>query len=81
MTETEEKRFKAGIPRETIAVDRIWNKRPDGVNMKMPTTGKTVEFVILEFKRMHTGKKCSGSPIRVHKVGSTPNAWTPRMDR
>jgi hypothetical protein len=52
ITETEEKRFKAGIPRETITVDRIWNKRPDGVTMKMPTTGKTVEFVILEFKRM-----------------------------
>jgi hypothetical protein len=26
MTETEEKRLKVGIPRETIVVERIWNK-------------------------------------------------------
>jgi hypothetical protein len=29
MTETEEKRLKTDIPRETITVERIWNKRPD----------------------------------------------------
>jgi hypothetical protein len=52
MTETEEKRLKAGIPRETIAVERIWNKRPDGFGIKMPTKEKAGELVILEFKRM-----------------------------
>jgi hypothetical protein len=26
MTEVEEKRYRAGIPRETIVEDRIWNK-------------------------------------------------------
>ena len=50
MTETEEKRLKVDIPRETIAVVRIWNKRPDGFTIKMPTTEKAGEFVILEFK-------------------------------
>ena len=52
MTETEKQRLEAGIPKETIAVDRIWNKRPDGFAIKMPTTTKTGELVILEFKRM-----------------------------
>ncbi len=52
MTETEEKRCKAGIPRETITEDRIWNKRPDGLTIKMPISEKVGEFVIVEFKRM-----------------------------
>jgi hypothetical protein len=52
MTEAEEKRYKAGIPKEKIAVERILNKRPDGFTIKMPTTEKAGEFVILEFKRM-----------------------------
>ena len=38
MTEAEEKRYAAGIPREEIALERIWNKRPDGFAIKMPTT-------------------------------------------
>ncbi len=41
MTETEEKRLKVGIPRETIAVERMWNKRPDGFTIKIPTTEQT----------------------------------------
>ncbi len=45
-TESEEKRLKAGIPKETIAVERIWNKRPDRFAIKMPTTTKAGEFVI-----------------------------------
>ena len=49
MTEAEEKRLKAGIPKETIVVERIWNKRPDGFALKMPTITKAGEFVILEF--------------------------------
>ena len=52
MTEAEEVRCKAGIPRESIAEDRIWSKRPDGLAIKMPTSTKMGEFVILEFKRM-----------------------------
>jgi hypothetical protein len=33
-------------------LERIWNKRPDGFAIKMPTTETAGEFVILEFKRM-----------------------------
>jgi hypothetical protein len=40
------------IPRENIEIQRIWNKRPDGFTIKMPTTEKDGEFVILKFKRM-----------------------------
>ncbi len=52
MTEAEEKRYTAGIHREEIALERIWNKRPDGFAIKMPTTETAGELVILEFKRM-----------------------------
>jgi hypothetical protein len=52
----------------------------------MPTPETVGEFVILEFKRMSdvtdqyvTGKKCSGGPICVHKVGTRTNTWPPRM--
>ncbi len=51
MTEAEKERLKDGTPKETIA-ERIWNKRPDGFAIKMPTTTKAGEFVILDFKRM-----------------------------
>ena len=53
MTETEEKRYTADIPKEKIALERIWNKRPDGFVIKMPTTETAGELVILEFKRMN----------------------------
>ena len=33
-------------------LDRLWNKRPDGFAIKMPTDTKTGELVILEFKHM-----------------------------
>ena len=52
MTETEEKRYKTGITRETIAEERIWHKRPDGLAIKMSLSEKAGEFVILEFKRI-----------------------------
>ncbi len=52
MTEAEKRSYKAGIPRETIAKERIWNKRPDGLVIKMLTSETVSEFVILEFKRM-----------------------------
>ena len=54
MTSAEEVRYKVGhgTPRETIAEVRIWNKRPDGIVIKIPTSEKLGECVILEFKRM-----------------------------
>jgi hypothetical protein len=91
MIESEESRHKTGIPRETIATERIWNKRPDGLAIKMPTSETVGEFVILEFNLedvrcescdrtiCHTVKECIGSPICVHKVGSRTNDWTPRL--
>ncbi len=40
------------ITEETIALDKLWNKRPDGFAIKKPTDTKGGELVILEFKRM-----------------------------
>jgi len=86
MPESEEERCKAGMPREKIAEERIWNKRPDGLAIKMPTSAKMGEFVILDFKRMSdvtdqymTRAKQVASSIRVHKVGTRTNAWPTRM--
>ena len=39
-------------PRGKIAEERIWNKRPDGLAIKMPTPETVGGFIILEFKRM-----------------------------
>ena len=52
MTEAEKKKHKADPPIEKIVLDRIWNKRPDGFAIKIPTKETTGELVILEFKRM-----------------------------
>ena len=52
MTSTEEERCKTGTPRETITEEWIWNKRPDGLSIEIPTPEKDGEFIILEFKRM-----------------------------
>ena len=52
LTETEKRKHKAGTPKEKIVLDRLWNKRPDGFAIKMPTETKEGELVILEFKRM-----------------------------
>ncbi len=41
-----------GIPHEQITQDRLWNKRPDGITFKKPTTTKTGVICLLEFKRM-----------------------------
>ena len=43
---------KKGIPHEQIAHNRLWNKRPDGIAFKMPTTTKTGVTCLLEFTRM-----------------------------
>ena len=52
LTEAEENKHKVGTTKETIVLNRLWNKRPDGFTIKMPTDTKTGELVILEFKRM-----------------------------
>ena len=41
---------------------KMWNRRPDGIVMRIPTKDKQGEFVILEFKRMSdvTEKYLSG---------------------
>jgi hypothetical protein len=40
------------IIEETIALDRLWKKLPDGFAIKKPTDTKGGELVILEFKHM-----------------------------
>ena len=52
LTEAEEKRHKTVTPKDEIVLDKIWNKRPDGFAIKMPTETKVGELVILEFKHM-----------------------------
>jgi hypothetical protein len=52
LTEAEERKHKADTPKEKIVIDRLWNKRPDGIAIKMPTKTKAGKLVILEFKRM-----------------------------
>jgi len=52
MTQTEMERLKDGLSKETIVVERIWNKRPDVFVIKMPTKTKEGELVLVEFKRM-----------------------------
>jgi hypothetical protein len=53
LTEVEQRKRDAGTTEETIAIDRLWNKRPDGFAIKNPTEEtKGGELVILEFKRM-----------------------------
>ena len=54
LTQTEEIRRKGpgGVPHEQIAYDRLWNKRPDGIAFKMPTTTKVGVICLLEFKSM-----------------------------
>jgi hypothetical protein len=85
MTETEQERLKVGISKETIVVERIWKKRPDGFPIKISIETKEGELVILEFKRTscvtdRTGEKCSDSPIRIHKISTRTNTPPPRMD-
>jgi hypothetical protein len=45
MTETEEKICTGDTPREVIVLERIWNKRPDGFTIIMPTTETVGELV------------------------------------
>jgi hypothetical protein len=52
LTEAEKRKRDAGTTEETIVIDRLWNKRPDGFAIKEPTETKGGELVILEFKHM-----------------------------
>ena len=38
-----------GVPHEQITQNRLWNKRPDGIAFKMPTTIKVGVICLLEF--------------------------------
>jgi hypothetical protein len=44
LTEAEERKHKGDTPKEKIVLDRIWNKRPDGFTIKMPTKTKAGEL-------------------------------------
>ena len=57
MTEAEEKRYKAGIPRETIAEDRIWNKRPDGLAKVGTRTNAWPQRLVGEPEKLHIRSK------------------------
>ena len=37
LTAKEKRKRDDGITEETIAMDRLWNKRPDGIAIKKPT--------------------------------------------
>jgi hypothetical protein len=41
---------KKRVPHEQITQNRLWNKRPDGIAFKMPTTTKVGVICLLEFK-------------------------------
>jgi hypothetical protein len=52
-TAAEKRKRDAGTTEETIAIDRLWNKRPDGFAIKKPAAEtEGGELVILEFQRM-----------------------------
>ena len=76
LTEAEERKRKTGTPIEKILQDRIWNKRPDGFPIKMPTKEKADEVVILEFKRMscvtdqYVKRARNVAELRVHEVST-----------
>jgi hypothetical protein len=37
LAEAKERKHKAGTLTEKILLDRLWNRRPDGLAIKMPT--------------------------------------------
>ena len=53
LTETEERKHNTDNHKEKIVIDRIWNKRPDGFVIKIPTKTKPGGLVILEFIHMN----------------------------
>ena len=66
LTETEEKMLKDGVSRADIAQARLWNKRPDGIAIRMPKEGKQGKFVILEFKTDTGPPRMGGRTSKLH---------------
>ena len=52
LTQAEERRIQEGQSRETVAEQRFWRLRPDGIAVLPPVGNKTGVFCILEHKRM-----------------------------
>ena len=52
LIQVEEMQRKKGVSHEQITQNRLWNKRPDGIAFKVPTTTKVGVICLLEFKRM-----------------------------
>ena len=52
LTSVERETLGTGVTLKTMTEVRLWNKRPDGISIKIPREDKLGEFVILEFKRM-----------------------------
>jgi hypothetical protein len=67
LTPAELKRRQEGnAPRETIAKERLWRKRPDGIAIKRPTKTKSGVFCILELQE---DVGCCGSIYRKSQTG------------
>ena len=52
LTQVEEMQRHQGVSHKQIAQNRLWNKRPDGIAFKIPTTTKVGAICLLEFNRM-----------------------------
>jgi hypothetical protein len=52
LTQAESRRIQEGQSRETVAKERFWRLRPDGIAVLPPVGNRTGVFCILEHKRM-----------------------------
>ena len=52
LTPVGRKSLTTGVLENYYRAERLWNKRPDGIVVKMSKVGKRGEFVILEFKQL-----------------------------
>jgi hypothetical protein len=68
-------------PPNWSVIDRIWNKRPDGFAIKMPTTTKAGEFVILELKRMSCVTDQYVTRAKNVAVGTYTTTWLTSRSR
>ena len=51
-TQSELKLITAGQTRDSVAQNRFWRLRPDGLSFRLPTKTSSGTLCILEFKRM-----------------------------
>ena len=88
VTPVEEKMKREEDSREKITEERMWSNRPDRIPLKIPTETKSVEFVILEFKRMsdvtdqyvtHLSETRRRGSICDHKINSKQHVVSPRL--